>query len=286
LAAERKAMTTFDDSYNALRKADKKLTAIAAETGQPAAASEVEQPSLARVVQRFLDKEWCGVLNECQRKQIAKDIEFHWELAKLSTSAAEPWRTERARRSESSAADDHDIHEQPTINEIVNAYVEPEPAASEPWCAPCQSYHPYPRTIEHWHELQCKADRRDFEVQAGQPAAANAHAQNPQAFCLACNEHPCKLLSAANASPAQVCAQCESNARWNEAGGYHAAAFKCREYCRAGHRPYHSAPAPTEAAARRAAWDAAIEIVIEARFSGGSDLRDIINQLKAARDQG
>ena len=38
--------------------------------------------------------------------------------------------------------------------------------------------------------------------------------------------------------PAQpVCEQCESNARWNEAGGYHAAAFKCREYCRAGHRP-------------------------------------------------
>lgn len=31
-----------------------------------------------------------------------------------------------------------------------------------PWCEPCGSYHPYPKTIEHWRELQCKADRRDF----------------------------------------------------------------------------------------------------------------------------
>lgn len=34
----------------------------------------------------------------------------------------------------------------------------------------------------------------------------------------------------------EVCAQCESNARWNEAGGYDELAKECREYCRRGHR--------------------------------------------------
>jgi hypothetical protein len=33
-----------------------------------------------------------------------------------------------------------------------------------------------------------------------------------------------------------VCEQCESNARANEAAGYHALAAKCRRYCRNGHR--------------------------------------------------
>jgi hypothetical protein len=33
-----------------------------------------------------------------------------------------------------------------------------------------------------------------------------------------------------------ICAQCESNARWNDAGGYHGLAEKCREYCRRGHK--------------------------------------------------
>lgn len=33
-----------------------------------------------------------------------------------------------------------------------------------------------------------------------------------------------------------ICAQCESNARWNEAGGYRELAEKCREYCRNGHK--------------------------------------------------
>lgn len=33
-----------------------------------------------------------------------------------------------------------------------------------------------------------------------------------------------------------LCAQCLSNARWNDAGGYHELAEKCRQYCRNGHR--------------------------------------------------
>lgn len=32
-----------------------------------------------------------------------------------------------------------------------------------------------------------------------------------------------------------ICVQCESNARWNEAGGYNDLAEECREYCRRGH---------------------------------------------------
>lgn len=34
----------------------------------------------------------------------------------------------------------------------------------------------------------------------------------------------------------KLCAQCEANARWNEAGGYHELAEQCREYCRRGHK--------------------------------------------------
>jgi len=34
----------------------------------------------------------------------------------------------------------------------------------DPWCKPCASYHPYPQTVEHWRELGCKADRKDFPV--------------------------------------------------------------------------------------------------------------------------
>lgn len=34
----------------------------------------------------------------------------------------------------------------------------------------------------------------------------------------------------------KVCAQCESNARWNEAGGYKELAEQCREHCRRGHK--------------------------------------------------
>jgi hypothetical protein len=34
----------------------------------------------------------------------------------------------------------------------------------------------------------------------------------------------------------QVCLQCESNARWNEAGGYLDLAERCRQYCLNGHR--------------------------------------------------
>lgn len=34
----------------------------------------------------------------------------------------------------------------------------------------------------------------------------------------------------------KLCAQCEANARWNEAGGYYELAEKCREYCRRGHK--------------------------------------------------
>jgi hypothetical protein len=34
----------------------------------------------------------------------------------------------------------------------------------------------------------------------------------------------------------EVCAQCEANARHNEAGGYDELAKECREYCRRGHR--------------------------------------------------
>lgn len=33
-----------------------------------------------------------------------------------------------------------------------------------------------------------------------------------------------------------VCVQCESNARWNEAGGYNQLAEQCRDYCRRGHK--------------------------------------------------
>jgi len=36
-------------------------------------------------------------------------------------------------------------------------------------------------------------------------------------------------------STQECCLQCESNARSNEAGGYHVAAEKCRAYCRRGH---------------------------------------------------
>lgn len=50
------------------------------------------------------------------------------------------------------------------------------------------------------------------------------------------------LLAAAPAPAAQkVCAQCETNARDNEAGGYNNLAKECREYCRRGHKP---APQP------------------------------------------
>lgn len=34
----------------------------------------------------------------------------------------------------------------------------------------------------------------------------------------------------------ELCAQCEANARWNDAGGYHELAKKCRDYCRRGHK--------------------------------------------------
>lgn len=37
-------------------------------------------------------------------------------------------------------------------------------------------------------------------------------------------------------SDTEICLQCESNARWNEAGGYHDLAEQCREYCRRGHK--------------------------------------------------
>ncbi len=39
--------------------------------------------SLKRVVRTFLENEWRGVLNECQRDALAKEIEFQWELAKV-----------------------------------------------------------------------------------------------------------------------------------------------------------------------------------------------------------
>jgi hypothetical protein len=38
-----------------------------------------------------------------------------------------------------------------------------------------------------------------------------------------------------------ICVQCESNARWNEAGGYHELAESCREYCRNGHKEQSNA---------------------------------------------
>lgn len=40
----------------------------------------------------------------------------------------------------------------------------------------------------------------------------------------------------ADTTEQKMCAQCEANAQWNEAGGYHELAEKCREYCRHGHR--------------------------------------------------
>lgn len=44
-------------------------------------------------------------------------------------------------------------------------------------------------------------------------------------------------LQESEVGPDEVaCAQCEANARYNEAGGYHELAKKCREYCRRGHR--------------------------------------------------
>lgn len=55
---------------------------------------------------------------------------------------------------------------------------------------------------------------------------------------------PIALADAATAIPSSeptidskpVCARCESNARNNEAGGYHDLATECRAYCRRGHR--------------------------------------------------
>lgn len=35
---------------------------------------------------------------------------------------------------------------------------------------------------------------------------------------------------------ADLCAQCASNAQWNETGGYLELAEECRNYCRRGHR--------------------------------------------------
>lgn len=43
-----------------------------------------EPPSLKRVVERFLDNEFPGILNECQRKHIAREIEFQWELVNIA----------------------------------------------------------------------------------------------------------------------------------------------------------------------------------------------------------
>ena len=34
----------------------------------------------------------------------------------------------------------------------------------------------------------------------------------------------------------ELCAQCKSNADWNDAGGYHELAQRCRDYCRSDHR--------------------------------------------------
>lgn len=51
-------------------------------------ASAPAGPELKQVVQKFLDDEWCGVLNEYQRRHIAKEIEFQWELAKLRATHA------------------------------------------------------------------------------------------------------------------------------------------------------------------------------------------------------
>jgi hypothetical protein len=44
----------------------------------------------------------------------------------------------------------------------------------------------------------------------------------------------------------ELCAQCKSNADWNEAGGYKELAERCRQYCRNGH--IENAPTAAEAA--------------------------------------
>lgn len=44
---------------------------------------------------------------------------------------------------------------------------------------------------------------------------------------------------------ADLCSQCRSNARSNDAGGYHRLAEECRAYCRSGHDPAAlTTPAP------------------------------------------
>lgn len=41
----------------------------------------------------------------------------------------------------------------------------------------------------------------------------------------------------------EVCAQCEANAKHNEAAGYHELAAECRDYCRRGHKDASEQPA-------------------------------------------
>lgn len=59
------------------------------------------------------------------------------------------------------------------------------------------------------------------------------------------------LDSAPSGEQGKVCAQCESNARNNEAGGYNDLAKECREYCLRGHKPAPSGVVLVDETAKR-----------------------------------